>query len=274
MATLIAQYNSSQPYAGYYLRTDVYLDSQDIATNKSYGHTDVLAVAGGGKFDSDSTSWAVQTDGEGASGSRSANFSGGSFWLVTGAGWNADHNPDGTKQISSSVQWNGAPGGWFASGFSGSSGTITLPTIPRASTAAFTPASPIRAGAANAINITRASSSFTHVVELLTNADVLVRQLASAAATLVNWTPTIQEIFASNPSLFSVPMKIKISTYNGATLIGTNTYAISVTRTGLRVHNGAAWIAKPIRAYDGSAWVQASVRVHDGSAFIPTTTNA
>lgn len=216
---LIAQYITNQPVAGYYLRVDIYLDSQSIVANTSYGHTDVLAVAGGGKYDSDGTSWAVQTDGEGTSGVRAADFSGGSFWLALGAAWNAVHNPDGSKAISSSVVWNGASGGWF--GFSGASGAIGLTTIPRATVPTLSAPS-VDAGGSVTINLPRASAGFTHTITYdfvgLSGQTSGIADSATAGASTTLVPPLA--LMNQMPAATSATAIIRVKTWSGATQIG------------------------------------------------------
>lgn len=134
MALLTTLDAPSLDQGGYLMRASIYLDGQSAVENRSWGHTDILAIAGGGLYDSTASGWGFSLSNAqsgGTSGTRAPDFSGGSFWLATSVSWSSTHLPDGTRSMYAELSWDGTyPGGWFANGFSGSK-TVVLPQITR-----------------------------------------------------------------------------------------------------------------------------------------------
>ena len=129
------------------------------------------------------------------------------------------HNADGTKSISFSfsqtldITWGGT---WI--GTASASGSMSLSTIPRATTPALSP-STVDMGTAITINTPRASSNFTHKLyySWYNTGWVLI---ATGVTTGGKWTPPLT--FANSiPNATSGWGTIRCETYNGSTLIGT-----------------------------------------------------
>lgn len=118
----------------YYMEALFYLDGQSVAENRSWGYTDIRAVAGGALYDTVAAGWGFDLTNRqygDVSGVRQPDFSGGTFWLATGVAWSSLHDVNGDRSMYAQLSWDGTyPGGWFQSGFSGSK-TITLPKITR-----------------------------------------------------------------------------------------------------------------------------------------------
>ena len=129
------------------------------------------------------------------------------------------HNNDGSKTISVSAS---SPDLAQASGYgpySGSaSGTITLTTIPRASSVTCADGN---IGSSTTININRASSSFTHTLKYSFGS--LSGTIATKTSnTSIGWTiPTT--FYTQIPNAKSGQGTITCETYSGNTLIGTKT---------------------------------------------------
>ncbi len=131
---------------------------------------------------------------------------------------NIQHNADGTKIVSVSAS---SPDLAQASGYgpySGSaSGTVTLTTIPRASSITCADGN---IGSATTININRASASFTHTLKY--NFNDLTGTIVSKTANIsVGWTIPIS-FYTKIPNSKSGQGKITCETYNGNILIGTS----------------------------------------------------
>lgn len=129
------------------------------------------------------------------------------------------HNADGTKSLVLD----------FSGGISGTTltsidcqGTITLDTIPRASS--FSIPSSVNMGSSLAVSITRASSSFTHDVKLNFNGQTVSASNVGTSATLavpIGWASQI-------PNATSGTGTVTVTTKNGSTTIGTTSKNITV----------------------------------------------
>lgn len=129
------------------------------------------------------------------------------------------HNADGTKSLVLD----------FSGGISGTTltsidcqGTITLDTIPRASS--FSIPSSVNMGSNLAVSITRASSSFTHDVKLTFNNQTVSASNVGTSATLavpIGWASQI-------PNAMSGTGTVTVVTKNGSTTIGTTSKDITV----------------------------------------------
>lgn len=129
------------------------------------------------------------------------------------------HNADGTKSLVLD----------FSGGISGTTltsidcqGTITLDTIPRASS--FSIPSSVNMGSNLAVNITRASSNFTHDVTLTFNGQTVRATNVGTSATLavpIGWASQI-------PNAASGTGTVTVVTKNGSTTIGTTSKNITV----------------------------------------------
>lgn len=124
------------------------------------------------------------------------------------------HNNDGSKAFTASIeagiyQW--------AINRSGS-GTITLDTIPRASSVAC---STVAIGANPTINIARASSNFTHTLTYVFGSLSGTIAEKTTATSITNWTiPT--SFYAEIPNAQYGTGTIYCDTYNGSTKIGSS----------------------------------------------------
>lgn len=129
------------------------------------------------------------------------------------------HNADGTKSLVLD----------FSGGISGTTltsidcqGTITLDTIPRASS--FSIPSSVNMGSNLSVSITRASSSFTHDVKLTFNGQTVSASNVGTSATLavpIGWASQI-------PNATSGTGTVTVTTKNGGTTIGTTSKNITV----------------------------------------------
>ena len=123
------------------------------------------------------------------------------------------HNSDGTRSVTISGRW------WYSTTFDlTSSGTFTLDTIPRTSSASLS-SSNINLGDTITVNITRASTSFTHHIYEDFFAGTWTRVTQSQVAT--SGTVTIPLSYASRiRNQTSGVGRILVETYSGTTYIG------------------------------------------------------
>lgn len=132
------------------------------------------------------------------------------------------HNTDGSKSFSASVRGAIFSGSYNVSG----SGSWDLVDIPRASSVSGGSGN---IGSATTISISRASSSFTHVL-YYSFGNISKKVIAYAVATSYEWTiPT--ELYAQIPNSKSGTGAITCETYNGSTLVGTSTCSFTASVT-------------------------------------------
>lgn len=135
------------------------------------------------------------------------------------------HNSDGSKSFSISIQ---AGIYTYAVNCTGSK-SFTLNTIPRASSISWGSGTSSTAGITNGtnINISRASSSFTHTITYqFGNAKGTV--CTKTTATNVKWTIPIS-LLNQIPNATSGTGTMTCTTYSGSTAIGTSTLKLTVT---------------------------------------------
>ena len=137
------------------------------------------------------------------------------------------HGSDGSKSFSISATFSlqATLSGVYYESMSGNSGTITINTIPRASTISFS-ATSIDMGSDITITTNRASNSFTHI--LTYSFGSTSGAIGSGVGASINWTPSIN-LAGQIPNAISGTATITCKTYNGSTLIGTTTKTITLT---------------------------------------------
>ena len=135
------------------------------------------------------------------------------------------HNSDGSKSITiKGVYYIRATiSGTYYESISASA-TITLDTIPRASSVSATA---VNMGSASTITITRASSSFTHTLKY-SFGDASGTIATKTTSTSVSWTPALT-LANQIPNATSGTCTITCTTYNGSTSIGSKTCTVKLT---------------------------------------------
>lgn len=137
------------------------------------------------------------------------------------------HNNDGTKSINWSYSFPVKTDDTRTG-----SGSLTLTTIPRATTPVVNPTS-VNLGSSVTISMNRATDSFTHT--LTYSIGSLSGTIGSNLGTSVTWKPPDGSTQALSPSLATAfpnaqsgTVTITCKTYNGGTLIGTKTCNLTV----------------------------------------------
>ena len=125
------------------------------------------------------------------------------------------HNSDGTKTITISA--TGSISGTSLSSTS-ISGSVTLDTIPRASS--VTMATDGTMDNAFAITINRASSSFTHTLQYYFGTKMFTIATKTSSTSLT-WTPKSSDLATEIPNAVRGVGNFVCTTYNGNTVIGT-----------------------------------------------------
>ena len=127
------------------------------------------------------------------------------------------HNIDGSKSITISASCDLPDGSGWGPAWGSASGTATLTTIPRASKMTLS-SSNFNIGSSITINTNRASSSFTHRLDILFNGTT-VRTMTGIGASYT-WNTT--ELYSIIPTLNKADGRMILTTYNGSTTIGTS----------------------------------------------------
>lgn len=138
------------------------------------------------------------------------------------------HNADGTKTVSVYATMSTPTTQTYLPGTinipSGLDGSLTLTTIPRASSMTV-PTFTI--GSAGTMQITSASSSFTHTITYEFADLTGTAATAAAGVTSVSWTPP-STFYAKIPYQTSGVGALTLHTYSGGTQIGTAVYSCAI----------------------------------------------
>lgn len=136
------------------------------------------------------------------------------------------HNADGTKTCAVAASVSVASGE-YSPGSASISQSITLSTIPRASTCSWS--GDFTIGSAKTITITRASSAFTHKLKFTVgSASETLPSGGTYASTSYSWTPASGTYSGQFPTQTSRTGTLVLYTYNSGTLIGSNSYTFTL----------------------------------------------
>ena len=146
--------------------------------------------------------------------------------LLTTQTFTVGHNSDGTKSFNFSTTFNinSTLSGVFH-GNKTASGSATLNTIPRTSSVSVS-ASSVNLGSAVTINISRASSSFTHTLSYR-NGNYITTIASKTSSTSISYTPVVG-IASQFPTTTSKSGTITCDTYSGDTKIGSSSVSLTV----------------------------------------------
>lgn len=135
------------------------------------------------------------------------------------------HASDGTKSVAITGVFNiqATLSGSYVSSVTASA-TVTLDTIPRAST--LTADSSVNMGSSLAITINRASTAFTHTITY-TFGSTSGTIISKTTGTSVSWTPSL-ELARQIPNATSGTCTLTCQTYSGSTLLGSSTKTVTM----------------------------------------------
>jgi hypothetical protein len=198
------------------------LSSQSVANNTSTVSWKMQLISdSSGKISSTaSKDWSVTVNGTKYSGTNSVGIGASTTKTLASGTTTISHSSDGTKTFSYSFSQE------FAITFSGDSigtksgsGSGTLTTIPRKSTLS------VGNGTLNTdqtLKVTRNSSSFTHTITAKCGS-ASKTICTKSTSTSITFKPPI-EWASQNTTGTSVSVTYTITTYNGSTSLGSNTY--------------------------------------------------
>ena len=196
--------------------------SQDITNNKTTisWKMELIATSSGRIASTASKAWSVTVNGTKYSGTNTIGISNNATKTLASGTTTIAHNSDGTKTFSYSFSQE------IAITFSGSyigtksgSGSGTLDTIPRKSTLSVGNGT---LGTAQTLTVTRQSTSFTHTI-VATCGDQSKTICTKSTSTSISFTPPL-EWASENTTGTSLSVKYTITTYNGNTSLGSNSY--------------------------------------------------
>lgn len=135
-----------------------------------------------------------------------------------------DHNSDGSKTVTLSASWDCGFDSAYTPRTLSVSGSVTLPTIPRAATLSY---GSMTMGTAATIKITPPVSGATSTITYkFGSASGTIVTKTSAAS--VSWTPPTS-LAAQIPNSASGTGTLTVETYSGSTKLGSRSYTVTIS---------------------------------------------
>ena len=209
------------------MRINWVVNSQDVSTNKSNVTVKVQLITGNGNISSSaSKAIKVSINGTTYDSTTTIGIAKNTTKTLYTKTLDIAHNSDGTKELALNCTLTfdaTISGTWWGDRYLG--GTASLNTIARASS--FTRTGTAIMGNAQTIKITRKNSSFTHTLKY-TWGGTTTTIVSKTTATSYTWTPAVS-MATSIPNASSGTCKLTCETYNGSTLIGTDTLSFTLS---------------------------------------------
>ena len=207
-----------------YSLTCEYSFTQNVSANTSTITAKVYLNGNG--YTTTSSYWSCVINGTTVTSNKSASIGGKT--LLGSKTWTVNHASDGTCKTTISFSYkNGlSSAGTYTTRSGSGSSSITLTTIPRASSFTLNRTSATIGSDQITATISRASSSFTHTV-IYKFGSITADQVTKTTATSVSFTPAIGDC-KQIPNATSGTGTIIVDTYNGSTKIGTASKSITL----------------------------------------------
>ena len=207
---------------GWQLRLDWAITGQSINDNTSTINLDLWVYDGTG-YSQNETAYEAYYILQGEKRWNPYNYSTTGWYKLGSKSITVSHNADGTGSVTLSAEWDCGWDSAYTPRHLALSETVTLTTIPRASSVS---ASGDTLGQAVAITISRASSSFTHKL-YYSCGSISWAGIASDVDTSYRWTPPVS-LAAQAPNASTVVLSVIVETYNGSTYIGASSVQITL----------------------------------------------
>lgn len=207
---------------GWQLRLDWAITGQSINDNTSTINLDLWVYDGTG-YSQNETAYEAYYILQGEKRWNPYNYSTTGWYKLGSKSITVSHNADGTGSVTLSAEWDCGWDSAYTPRHLALSETVTLTTIPRASSVS---ASGDTLGHAVSITISRASSSFTHRL-YYSCGSISWALIASDVGTSYRWTPPVS-LAAQAPNASSVVLSIFVETYNGSTYIGSSSVQMTL----------------------------------------------
>ena len=197
--------------------------SYSIANNTSTVSITVKVTTSGASYNQEGTAKLyVELNGSNKATGKTVTFGKNRTTTLFSKSYTINHNADGTK----SVPWNVRLITGISAGTLRKSGSLKLTNIPRTSSISLSSAS-LNLGSALTVNISRASSAFTHTLQYSFNNSTFY-SFATRVATSYKWSlpySLANNIASTNKS---ATLYIRCVTYNGSTQVGTATKSLTI----------------------------------------------
>lgn len=217
--------NGSCDNSAYGLKCD-WSSTQNVNANTS-SITAIVYIKSNGSYSTQSSNWSCVINGSTVTSGKSLTVSGSGWYELGRKSWTVSHGSNGTCSTTISFSYsNGLSSASSYTTKSGSgSGTATLPTIPRGSTISLNRSSATIGSDQITVSISRASSSFTHKVQLYFGSYSAL--LADGVGTSYSFTPAIS-LCNQIPNATSGTATIKVQTMNGSTWVAETSKTITL----------------------------------------------
>ncbi len=207
---------------GWQLRLDWAITGQSINDNTSTISLDLWVYDGTG-YSQNETAYEAYYILQGEKRWNPYNYSTTGWYKLGSKSITVGHNADGTGSVTLTAEWDCGFDSSYTPRHLSLSETVTLTTIPRASSVS---ASGDTLGQPVAITISRASSSFTHIL-YYSCGSISWAGIASDVDTSYSWTPPVS-LAAQAPNASAVVLSVIVETYNGSTYIGVSSVQMTL----------------------------------------------
>lgn len=245
---------------GWRLRLDWSITGQSIADNKSTLSLDLWVYDGTGYSQNESSGEAYYIL-QGEKRWNPYNYSSTGWYKLGSKTITVSHNADGTKSIVLTAEWDCGFDSSYTPRHLSLSETVTLPTIPRASTATTSGST---LGKTLAITIKRASSSFTHKL-YYTCGSVKDQLIAENVGTSYSWNAPPVSLAQQAPNAETVALTLTVKTYNGSTYVGAWSTSVKLAVPSTVVPSLSVAISDPTgvsNTYGGYVQLRSKVKVN------------
>lgn len=244
---------------GWRLRLDWSITGQSIADNKSTLSLDLWVYDGTGYSQNESSGEAYYII-QGEKRWNPYNYSSTGWYKLGSKAITVSHNADGTKSIALTAEWDCGFDSAYTPRHLSLSETVTLTTIPRASTATTSGST---LGKPLTITIKRASSSFTHKL-YYTCGSIKDQLITENVGTSYSWNAPPVSLAQQAPNAETVALTLTVKTYNGSTYVGAWSTSVKLAVPSTVVPSLSVAISDPTgvsNTYGGYVQLRSKVKV-------------
>ena len=228
---------------GWQLRLDWAITGQSINDNTSTINLDLWVYDGTG-YSQNETAYEAYYILQGEKRWNPYNYSTTGWYKLGSKSITVGHNADGTGSVTLSAEWDCGWDSAYTPRHLSLADTVTLTTIPRASTATTSGST---LGKPLTITIKRASSSFTHSL-YYTCGSISNQLIAEDVGTSYSWKPPVS-LAQQAPNNEAVAVTITVETYNGSNYIGSKPIQLSLSIPSSVVPTLSVAISDPTGVY-------------------------